>query len=481
VSLRTRLLVSVGLVALVALALAGVFTYTATRGYVHRQLEQTLRVDSAALSATFTPSTPDSSRLAGAVAPGAFVELRDSSGRSLVTVAAVRPGGQRVRCDLPAALPAVGRSSSSAVFFSTPASGGSGTGFRVLASHLADGDELVVGLPLSGSDSVLHHLLIVELGVAGAALLAAVLLGWWLVRASLRPLRNIERTAGLIAAGDVNQRVAVNNPHSEVGQLAGAFNFMVDRIQAAFAARDRNEAELRRSEARLRRFVADASHELRTPLSAVSAYAELSRVPELRPEDLSRAMAGISAETDRMRCLIDELLLLARLDQGRPLDTEPVELVGLTAQAVGAARAVGPDWPVALEAFAPVEVVGDPARLRQVLENLLANVRAHTPPGTRTRVVLGEEAEWAVVEVTDSGPGLSPEQTTLVFERFYRAEASRSRRHGGGSGLGLAITKAIVEAHLGTVTASNAPGGGAVFTVRLPRSPSAVLELTTSR
>jgi two-component system OmpR family sensor kinase len=192
-------------------------------------------------------------------------------------------------------------------------------------------------------------------------------------------------------------------------------------------------------------------------------------------------MAGISAETDRMRCLIDELLLLARLDQGRPLDTEPVELVGLTAQAVGAARAVGPDWPVALEAFAPVEVVGDPARLRQVLENLLANVRAHTPPGTRTRVVLGEEAEWAVVEVTDSGPGLSPEQTTLVFERFYRAEASRSRRHGGGSGLGLAITKAIVEAHLGTVTASNAPGGGAVFTVRLPRSPSAVLELTTSR
>jgi two-component system OmpR family sensor kinase len=438
VSLRTRLLVSVGLVALVALALAGVLTYTATRGYVHRQLEQTLRVDSTALSATFALSTPHSSRLAGAVAPGAFVELRDPSGRSLATVAAVRPGGQQVRCDLPAALPAARPSGGSAVFFSTPAYPGTGGGFRVLASHLADGDELVVGLPLSESDSVLHHLLVVELGVAGAALLAAVLLGWWLVRASLRPLRTIERTAGLIAAGDVNQRVAVSNPHSEVGQLAGAFNFMIDRIQAAFAARDRNEAELRQSEARLRQFVADASHELRTPLSAVSAYAELSRVPALRSEDLSRAMAGISAETQRMGVLIDELLLLARLDQGRPLDAEPVE-------------------------------------------HLIANVRAHTPPGTRTRVVLGEEAEWAVLEVTDTGPGLSPEQTTLVFERFYRAEASRSRRHGGGSGLGLAITKAIVEAHHGTVTAANAPGGGAVFTVRLPCSPSAVRELTNSR
>jgi two-component system OmpR family sensor kinase len=480
VSLRTRLVVSVGVVALAALALAGVFTYTATRGYLHRQLEQTLRVDSKALNITFVQSTPHSPRLASAVAPGAFVELRNPSGLSLATVAAVRPGGQRVRCDLPAALPAAGRASSSGVFFSMAAPGG--TGFRALATHLADGDELVVALPLSGSDNDLHHLLLVELGVAGAALLAAVLLGWWLVQASLRPLRNIERTAGLIAAGDVNQRVAVSDPRSEVGQLAGAFNFMIDRIQAAFAARDRNEANLRESEARLRRFVADASHELRTPLSAVSAYAELSRRgPGLRPEDLSRALAGISAETERMGCLIDELLLLARLDQGRPLGAEPVELVGLTAQAVSAARAVGADWPLEVEASAPVEVMGDPVRLRQVIENLLANVRAHTPPGTVTRAVLGEEGGWAVLEVRDTGPGLSPEQTTLVFERFYRAEVSRSRRHGGGSGLGLAITKAIVEAHEGTVTAANAPGGGAVFTVRLPRSPSAVLELTSSR
>lgn len=470
-SLRARLLASVATVALVALVLAEGFTYTATRAYLGRQLQQSLTADSNALQAVFAADPQPSLRAVSAIAPGAFVQLRSPTDQVIASMPAVGPGGQELNCNLPAQIPSPGHSNHAEVLFSAGPDGPNTTGFRVLATRLADGDQLVVGLPLSGIDTILHHLLLVEVGVVCAALLAAILLGWWLVHASMRPLRNMERTAGLIASGDVQQRVVAYDPSTEVGQVAAAFNSMLDRIQAAFAQRDRTEAHLRR-------FVADASHELRTPLSAVSAYAELSRRgPDLHPDDRDRALAGISAETARMSALIDELLLLARLDQGRPLSAEPVELVGLTAEAVNAARAVGPDWPISLQASFPVEVVGDRGRLRQVIDNLLANVQAHTPPGTQTRVHVGEHAGWAVLEVADTGPGLGAEDIPRVFERFYRAESSRSRQRGGGSGLGLAIAKAIVEAHRGTITVSDPAGQGAIFVLWLPlprAAPAAV-------
>jgi two-component system OmpR family sensor kinase len=289
--------------------------------------------------------------------------------------------------------------------------------------------------------------------------------GWVPSRAPLGPPTGGVVIASLLAAPTVTVRV---NDRTEVGRLARALNVMLGRIQAAFAERDATENELRASEERMRHFVADASHELRTPLAAVSAYAELfERGADRKEADLGRVMRGIRSESGRMKALVEDLLLLARLDEGRPMAREPVELVGLAAEAMQTARAVGADWPVHLDAATPVETTGDRDRLRQVLDNLLVNVRTHTAAGTTTTIRLSRSDGRAVVEVADDGPGLDAEQAARVFERFYRADPSRSRAH-GGAGLGLAIVKAIVTAHGGEVSAGAAPGGGALFTVRLP-------------
>jgi two-component system, OmpR family, sensor kinase len=220
----------------------------------------------------------------------------------------------------------------------------------------------------------------------------------------------------------------------------------------------------------MRQFVADASHELRTPLTAVSAYAELfEQGAATRADDLERVIHGIRSETARMGSLVEDLLLLARLDEGRPLEREEVELLGVAAEAVQTASTVGPQWPVRLVAPQPVEIIGDRMRIRQVLDNLLANVRTHCPQGTSSVVRVDRDGLDAVITVTDDGPGISPEDAARVFERFFRAEASRSRRY-GGAGLGLSIVASIARAHGGTVTAAPGPGGGTEFTVRLPVS-----------
>ncbi len=322
---------------------------------------------------------------------------------------------------------------------------------------------MIVALPLDDTKATLRRLLVVELLVTVGALGAAAALGWWLVQVGLRPLDDVEATAGAIAEGDLDRRVPGDDAPTEVGRLARALNTMLGRIQDAFTERDATET-------RLRQFVADASHELRTPVAAVAAYAELfERGANDRPEDLERVMAGIRNETARMGELVQDLLLLARLDEGRPLDHAPVELVSLAADAVDAAMTVGPAWPVRLDAAGPVEVNGDRARLRQVLDNLLTNVRAHTPAGTTGVVTITHDTDQVEIAVRDSGPGLTDEQRAHVFERFYRADASRSRQH-GGAGLGLAIVAAIVAAHRGTVTVAAPPEGGTVFSVRLPHA-----------
>jgi two-component system OmpR family sensor kinase len=243
---------------------------------------------------------------------------------------------------------------------------------------------------------------------------------------------------------------------------------MLGRIETAFGERDATEAELRESEGRMRQFVADASHELRTPLAAISAYAELfERGASDRADDLERVMTGIASEAGRMGQLVEDLLLLARLDEGRPLARQPVELVALAGEAAQTARTVAPGWPIMLAAREPVEVTGDGPRLRQVLDNLLSNVRAHTPPGTATVLSVGRDATSAVITCADDGPGLGTESADRVFERFFRADPSRSRQH-GGAGLGLSIVDSIVHAHGGTVRAEPGTDGGVTFTVRLP-------------
>jgi two-component system OmpR family sensor kinase len=252
---------------------------------------------------------------------------------------------------------------------------------------------------------------------------------------------------------------------------------MLERIQHAFDARVRSESRLKQNERHLRQFVADASHELRTPIAAVSAYAELfERGAGGRSEDLPRIAAGIRIETERMDRLVSDLLTLARLDEGVPMERAPVELVALVSEAVHTATAVGPQWPVRFWAPHPVEVTGDKDRLRQVVDNLLANVRAHTPEGTSTTVRVDQIGDQAEIEVRDTGPGMPGDDANRIFERFYRSDPARSRMS-GGSGLGLSIVAAIVDAHGGTVTASSAPGEGMTVTVRIPNgvvAPDAV-------
>jgi two-component system OmpR family sensor kinase len=233
---------------------------------------------------------------------------------------------------------------------------------------------------------------------------------------------------------------------------------MLDRIEA--------------SDRRLRRFIADASHELRTPLAAVRAYAELfERGAATHPEDLERSMRGITRESERMSLLVDDLLLLARLDEGRPLERKPVDLAQVVGEAVDAARVVEPERPIELS-VEPVTVTGDEARLRQVLDNLFANARSHTPAGTAVSVALEQVDGHAKLSVADHGGGLSEEEAARVFERFYRADSSRARAS-GGVGLGLSIVAAVTEAHGGSAEAKPTPGGGATFVVTLPLAPVA--------
>jgi len=321
---------------------------------------------------------------------------------------------------------------------------------------------LITGTSLADVDATLRRLLAIMLLVTVAVLAALAVLGLWVVRIGLRPLEEIGTTAAAIAEGDLTRRVARAEPRTEVGRLGLALNAMLAQIEAAFDAQAA-------SERRLRRFVADASHELRTPLAAVRAYAELfGRGADRRPDDLERAMTGIGRESERMTVLVEDLLLLARLDEGRPLEREPVALDEVVTEAVDAAVAVDSDRPVDLEAD-PVVVLGDRDRLRQVLDNLLSNVRAHTPAGSPVRVRVGSENGLAVVEVADSGPGMTSEETARVFERFYRSDSSRSRAT-GGVGLGLSIVAAVAEAHGGAVSAHSTPGDGATFRITFPRN-----------
>ena len=401
---------------------------------------------------------------------------------------------------------------------------------------------LIVGVDLGDINGTVGQLAYIDLVVGGIVVVALAMVGIAIVRTSLRPLKDMEVTAAAIAAGDLSRRVPDSDPRTEVGRLGRALNMMLAQIESAFHARERSEASARRSEERMRQFVADASHELRTPLTAIRGYAEYYRQrggldngshPAGEPEhessrqpahsgaasdtapartasaatpvgspgsgdpglagesasagpltgpDMDRIMERVEQESSRMGGLVEDMLMLARLDEQRPIERRPVDLLSLAADAVQDARIVAPSRAIDLTVGAGTAflVLGDEARLRQVISNLMSNALTHTPEGSpiSVRILAGQQAgnppvPSAVLEVIDHGPGLTPEQASRVFERFYRADQARDRRT-GGSGLGLAIVKALVAAHDGTVSVDTGTGRGATFRITLPLAPEAL-------
>ncbi|MEU7628582.1 HAMP domain-containing sensor histidine kinase [Nocardia sp. NPDC049220] len=335
-----------------------------------------------------------------------------------------------------------------------------------------------IGLPVTDNQETVSRLIFFEIGTGTSALLALAVVGYLVVRRSLRPLRVVEQTAAAIAGGDLHRRVPVRGVDTEVDHLAQSLNEMLAQIQHGVAASAASEEAARRSEARMRRFIADASHELRTPLTTIRGFAELYR--QGASADTRMVIGRIEAEAERMGLLVEDLLLLARLDEKRPLASKPVDLLGLAGDAVHNARAMAarqkatstaPDRPITLalgDGEGTMDVIGDEARLRQVLANLLGNALTHTPPEAPIMVRLTPFPDHVRIDVVDSGPGLSPAARARVFERFFRTDSSRTRAS-GGSGLGLSIVQGLVAAHGGRVSVDSTPGSGATFTVVLPR------------
>jgi two-component system, OmpR family, sensor kinase len=342
--------------------------------------------------------------------------------------------------------------------------------YRLEAVRADNGAILVTGLPLGPVTGTLNSVELTEVIVFAAALLLTGVIGMGWVRLSLRPLRRVTATAaevtGLpLASGEVDlpHRVPDADPRTEVGQLGAAFNRMLGHVESALARRHA-------SEARLRTFAADASHELRTPLAAIRGYSELARRhPGTLPPEVEHALRRVESESARMSALVEDLLLLARLDAGRPLESAPVDLTRLAIDAASDARVAGPGhrWQLELP-DGPVVVRGDEQRLHQVLANLLSNARTHTPPGSTVTVALGSSPSGgtAQLSVTDDGPGIPAELQPDLFERFVRGDSSRSRA-AGSTGLGLAIVAAVVGAHHGTVGVASQPGHTR-FVITLP-------------
>jgi len=359
-------------------------------------------------------------------------------------------------------------------YFTVGSDGGGGTSYRMAAVRFSDG-YLIVGVSLRETNATFSRLGAVVLASTLAILVALALIAFWVVRLGVRPIDEMAATANAIAEGDLSRRVEVAPDTTEVGRLGIALNGMLHQIEGAFGQRQA-------SEERLRQFVADASHELRTPLTSIRGYTELYRSGVIEPgAPLDDAMRRIEGEAIRMGDLVDDLLLLARLDQGRPLEAEPVDLGALARDAVADAQAVEPDRPITVDTPAdPVVVTGDEHRLRQVLGNLLANARSHTPAGTPVAVRVRTGAGLAVLEVADEGPGIDPSVGNRVFERFYRGDPARVRgdASGGrsgppaGTGLGLSIVAAVAESHHGHAWVDATPGHGACFAVELPLSGS---------
>lgn len=460
--LRTRLvlllvfLVAVALIALDAISFSSLQSQLLQP--VDQELQQSSRQFAGFLSQPF--GNPGDLCTTGVAYDTSF-SLYSPSGSAKGTFTC--PRGAPSPPTVPASLiSSVGSSSSSDGLFSTVAGGR----YRTLAvpiSYDLHPYVAVTTVSLASVNGTLSYQLHRDLIVSLAVLLVLALAAWALVRWGLRPLDRMAETAGEIAAGDLTRRVEDTDARTEVGQLGTALNIMLSQIEKAFRQREESERQLRR-------FVADASHELRTPLTSIRGYAELFRNGRARdPDDLAKALRRIESESERMGGLVEDMLLLARLDQGRPLEHEPVDLALLAADAVEDARVIGPGRQVSLIGSGPVVVNGDERRLRQVVGNLVANAVTHTPAGSPIEIATAGDtgSGMSTLAVIDHGPGIPIDDLPHVFERFWRADQSRQRAK-GGAGLGLSIVAAVVAAHGGQVRAVATPNGGATFVLELP-------------
>jgi len=461
VSLRARLLVGMALVALV-LGVAAVVIARTTEDHLVDQVDAQLR-NAGPLGRLFDRDGRG---------PGPALGGEDADGLSSLYVALVDRHGTfftRLTPNLsadPPPPPAINaKDAYDSAATGTPFTVGSepsGLRYRVLGrTDNRLGAVVVLALPLSDVDDAVDRLIAVEVVATLLVVAVLALVTYWVIRLGVRPVKQMAATAANIAGGDLSHRVPDVAPGTEAGELGVALNQMLGRIEEAFDERTR-------SEGRLRQFVADASHELRTPVTTIRGYAELYRAGGLTDVDeRDEAMRRTEEEAVRMAALIEDLLLLARLDEGRPLRQEPVDLDVLVRDAVLDARAVAPDRPISASTDGPVTVLGDEPRLRQVIGNLVGNALVHTAADTPIDVRLRRTDNQAVLEVADRGGGMDDEAAARAFERFYRADPSRSR-HSGGSGLGLSIVHATVAAHGGTVSLDSAPGRGTTVRVELP-------------
>ena len=541
VPLRIKLIAALLALVVIALAVISMVGLAAFRGYLQDRADAQLQA--------LSEQVGNSSGIGGLSTPtfsfeGYVVELRDTRGHqvpgcSWCTMQDLTVPGPNV----PVSRSWLAANNNKLV--TVPATSGGDT-WRVLARRVGYHETgvfgpgpnmpgtLIVGADLGHLDQAAGWLARVDLLVSAIIVVALAIVGVAMVRASLRPLTDIEHTAEAIAAGDLSRRVPYHDPRTEMGRLARSLNVMLAHVESAFRARAQSEAAARHSEERMRRFLADASHELRTPLTAIRGYAEYyrqrggvengsapspalpaaadpaaaagtaeagtaaavpapsaapdalasvsaSRGPLSRP-DMDRIMERVEQESSRMGGLVEDMLVLARLDLQRPIERRPVDLLTLAADAVQDARIVAPARAIdlTLGTGAAFLVLGDEGRLRQVISNLMNNALTHTPEGSpiTMRILTGHQqgtppVPCAVLEVIDHGPGLTHEQAGRVFERFYRADQARGRRT-GGSGLGLAIVAALVAAHGGTVSVDTAPALGATFRITLPLAPEAL-------
>jgi two-component system, OmpR family, sensor kinase len=483
-SLRARLLVGVAVLVACGLTAGAVVTYAEQRSFLLNRVDQQVQSAIGPLSFQFgldgrhaalsgaRPRSPGPSLgspgrggptgVAAVLPPGTFGALLGAGDRLIKTRTFSYGERSQPRPVLPKHFPL--STPRSLRTFTVHSRGSSGQSYRAAAIRARDGRTVLVAIPLREVDQTLHRLIMVELLVGAGVILALIALGAIVIRVGLRPLGRIGQTASEIAAGDLSRRVEPSDSGTEVGRLGRSLNEMLGQIETAFAARQD-------SENRLRRFLADASHELRTPLAAIRGYAELFRIGATDdPETLARAMRRIESETVRMGVLVEDLLLLAQLDQVPEPRRVPVDLSQLAEHAVDDLRVTAPDRVVRLEHADHVTVLGDPDQLRQLLANLTRNAVIHTPAGTPVELSVDRRGDDVVLVVRDYGPGLPAGAGEALFERFWRSEGGRSRGR-GGAGLGLAIADAIVHAHLGTITAGDAPGGGARFIVTLEAAP----------